>query len=269
MGLDVYLYTKAEHEQNQRHDDEWGALWSRKQSGEVTDEQYEAEYPKIAQWTSNTNVPSERYPGHLFNRRYLRSSYNGSGFNHAVPDLIETAGQDEYPGERGSLYWIFEPLSNELESLDELTADAIPRLLQCKSRALDVVRWLGASDQLRVTTVSANQLGGIEWLSRSDADALALYREEAARNATRSPLGWSYSTRDMEVHPAGFTILAAIPGGNKRFFSDDRWPAVHLVYKADEAHESYVQSAEITAEFCDEAIGLIERDGVCYMRWSA
>jgi len=44
---------------------------------------------------------------------------------------------------------------------------------------------------------------------------------------------------------------------------------VHLVYRAsDGGFDSYVQAAEITAEFCDEAIALIERDGSCEMSWS-
>lgn len=34
------------------------------------------------------DVPSERWPEHLCNRRYLRSSYNAGGFNQVVGNLI-------------------------------------------------------------------------------------------------------------------------------------------------------------------------------------
>jgi hypothetical protein len=68
----------------------------------------------------------------------------------------------------------------------------------------------------------------------------------------------------MDVFGGGITILAAIPG--KATFNI---PGVHLIYRAaDEGFESYVQSAEIVAEFCEEAIALISVDGSCEMSWS-
>ena len=36
----------------------------------------------------------------------------------------------------------------------------------------------------------------------------------------------------------------------------------------DDGFESYTQSARIIAEFCEEAISLIERDGTCHLSWS-
>lgn len=62
----------------------------------------------------------------------------------------------------------------------------------------------------------------------------------------------------------GLTILAAVPG--RRTFNV---PAVHLVYRMEpDGRDHYVATAEITAEFCDEALDLIRRDGSAVMSWS-
>lgn len=195
MGLDVYLYEKAHHEQNARHEAEWIALYERQERGEITKAEREELDKTITRYISHVDVPSEAHPDHLFNRRYLRSSYNDGGFNHAVPDFLGTSADTEYPAARGSLYWIFEPMGREWDGDEgELTATDVDRLRACKARALEV------ADELRKC----------------------------------DPLGPE--------------------------------PAAILVYRADAS--SYIESAEITAEFCDEAISLIERDGSCYLSWS-
>ena len=90
MGLDVYLYTREQHEQDERYD----ALSERAYADGVTVEQRKAILAEGPDWTRREDVPSERYPNHLFNRRYLRSSYNDGGFNRAVPEILgdESAG---------------------------------------------------------------------------------------------------------------------------------------------------------------------------------
>jgi hypothetical protein len=140
-----------------------------------------------------------------------------------------------------------------------LTADDIDKLRASKSRALDVADALRKCDRLRVFTVSPNMFS--EMPSHSDDDALRMYREHRDAREIK-PDDW-YSTRGLEVFGDGLSILAAIPG--KATFGI---PGVHLIYRSGDGFESYVQSAEIVAEFCDEAIGLIERDGSCHMSWS-
>ena len=259
MGLDIYLYARAEHEQNQAHNKASEELYERPDYDRLSDAEKSALYSALPPYASTTDVPSERYPDHLFNRRYLRSSYNGGGFNHAVPQMLATS-DGNYPEERGSLDWIFEPVRLEDQYDIELTAGSIDALRQAKARALEVVEALRASDRLRVMTVSPNMFS--EPPTYTDDDALRLYREAVAAGRIR-PDGW-WSTKDMDGFGAGLTVLAAIPG--KATFGI---PGVHLIYrKDDEGFESYVQSAEIVSEFCDEAIALIERDGSCYMSWS-
>lgn len=227
MGLDVYLYSKAEREQNEAH------------------------------------VRSERYPDHLFNRRYLRSSYNGGGFNRAVPDFLSTADGGAYPGQEGSLYWIFEPMGREWDG-DEgaLTADDVPKLAECKARALDVAERLRKVDPLRVEEIG----NFLVQPTMRQQDFLAWYRKEKAkREGKPSPFdSEGYSCREGTVFgfAKGMEVLAITVGLGT--FGE---PAALIVYRS-EAIDSYVESAEITAEFCDEAISLIERDGSAHISWS-
>lgn len=259
MGLDIYLYTAAQAAQNKAHHEATDALYERPDYDSLTDAEKRAAYAALPTYSGYETVPSERYPNHLFDRRYLRSSYNSGGFNHAVPQLLKTSGEKEYPHERGSLYWIFEPMGREWDG-DEgvLTADDLPKLRECRQRAQSVVEELSQSDRLRVMTVGPNIFSGPS--QHTDDDALAMYR---SRGATSFDDGW-YTQGDLHVFGDGLTVLAAIPG--KGTFGE---PSVHLVYRgADESFESYVQSAEIVVEFCDEAIALVERDGGASMSWS-
>lgn len=222
MGLDVYLYSKAE----------------------AASEDY-----------AHEDVPSEKYPDHLFNRRYLRSSYNGSGFNSAVSDFI---------GGDSDLYWIFEGVKRDEHEEAALTAESIPALEEAKDRALSVADRLRGCDRLRVHTPSAGIIGpqGHLWPELPSADkVLDWYRSETARPASFE----SYSTGKGTVYHTGLTILAITIGGDSL-----GCPAPVIVYRADDdSLNSYIQSAEIIAEFCDEAIGLIQRDGEAQIFWSA
>lgn len=264
MGLDIYLYPIAAAEANRKH----YAIWDEDAdgnyaAGSMTDEQRRA-HDEANPHVPHESVPSERYPDHLFNRRYLRSSYNSGGFNHAVPEMLASA-EGNYPDERGSLYWIFEPLGRDWNAGGDeapLTAEDIPRLRQCRDRANDIAEALRASDRLRVMTVSPNMFKALP--SHTDDDALRIYRQHAAERQSKDD-GW-YSTMggDLNVYGGGLSVIAAIPGQDTF-----KIPAVHLLYRAsDDGFDSYVQSAEITVEFCDEAIMLVERDGSCEISWS-
>lgn len=263
MGLDIYLYTAIDAAQNKAHNEASDAFYDRDDYDSIPEDEKQAIRDAMPPYTPHADVASERYPEHLFNRRYLRSSYNGGGFNHAVPQLLATSGEKEYPHERGSLYWIFEPMGREWDG-DEgtLTHDDIGKLRSCKARAVEVAEELKKSDRLRVTTISPNIFSGPP--QNSDDDALRMYRAELPLNESFGE-GWYSKGPDLNVFGKGMNVLAAIVG--KGTFGE---PAVHLVYKPteDDGFDSYVQSAEIVAEFCDEAIALIERDGGASMSWS-
>lgn len=259
MGLDIYLYTRDQARQNDEHSRASEAHYERTDYDTLSDEERRAAYEALPRYVGYDRVPSEVNPEHLFDRRYLRSSYNDGGFNHAVPQLLKTSGEKEYPHERGSLYWIFEPMGREWDGDDgALTADDIPKLRECRDRALLVADELAGSDRLRVMTISPNIFSGPS--SVSDDEALAMYRAELPLHGD-----WGfYSKGELNVFGKGLTVLAAIPG--KATFDV---PGVHLVYRGgDEGFDSYLQSAQIVVEFCDEAITLIERDGGARISWS-
>jgi hypothetical protein len=263
MGLDIHLDTIERHRLSDRHEVESEALYQRQTAGEITEAEYDELCKTVTPWPGHEDVPSEKYPKHLMNRRYLRSSYNDGGFNRRVPDLIGD--------EQADLYGIFKPLHDVIgdpDGADPVLTDAhISLLEQCRTRAASVAERLHGSDRLAVMKVSPNQFSR-EWLNIDSDKALSLYRDAVRSERIRSNEGW-WSNRDMKVFGEGVTILAAVAGVEKRFFSDDPWPAVHLIYRlTDEGFESYVQSAEIVVEFIDEAISLIRRDGSCSMRWS-
>lgn len=265
MGLDVYLYTREQAEQNDRHGKASEAFYGDPAYESWDEDERKRRRADMPEYAHMTDVPSEKHPEHLFNRRYLRSSYNGSGFNSAVPELLGDETTD--------LYSIFAALFDvagkpDTDALGWLYSEHVEALGHCRDRALDVAERLRSIERpLRVLTVSANQLSGTGFLDYDEQDALRIYREAVGRGMTSD--GWA-SSRDLTTFGAeGDTFLAAVPGGERMFFNEQRWPAVHLIYRmSDDTLASYVASAEITAEFCVEAIHLIEQDGSAYMSWS-
>lgn len=262
MGLDIYLYSATDAAANKLHDDASNEYYERSDYDELTEARREELRAAIPPYTPHVDVPSERYPEHLFNRRYLRSSYNDGGYNNAVPQMI---------GGGGSLYWIFEPMGREWDG-DEgtLTSADIPSLQESRKRADEVLVKLNGADRLRTMDATA-MVGGpdhlwSEW-PRED-EVLAWYREEAAKHAAKPDLhgmGEGYST--AKGHVLGFTkgleVLALTVGRDAIGM-----PCAIAVYRAVDGHESYVQSTEIVIEFIDEAISLIERDGSADLSWS-
>jgi hypothetical protein len=294
MGLDIYLYTRAEQEANKAHSDGWDRVWNEfhdEQTGNLkpgkTDEEYSAASAQVPPYRGSSDRPSERYPDHLFKRNYLRSSYNDSGFNRAVPNMLAREDVD--------LYGIFEPVigadPEPYETL--LTAETIPALEQVKERALAVAAGLRATDPLRVMHVSAPILGDQEHMWNhlpSEDEVLAWYREEqqkrqaaveSASRMDREEYGYMTAKGEVFGFTKGMEILAVTMGANPlRQFSQQFppntvggqmgvAPQVVLVYRqTEEGTKSYIESAEIIAEFCDEAIMLIKADGSCHMHWS-
>jgi hypothetical protein len=260
MGLDIYLVTRKTAAAQDAHEEAWTALYERKDRGEITEEQYEQEREALPPYVHNEDVPSERHPQHLFNRRYLRSSYNGGGFNRAVPELLGDPN--------ATLDYLFEPVRLDDQYEIELTEASVRGLAEAKRRALEVVEQLRDCDPLRVTTASPNIFLGTQKVG--EADALRWFRAELKRHAGaelhEDAVKHGYSSRDGEYFGEdGLNVLAAVPGVGT--FGE---PAVHLIYRqAEEGLRSYIESAEIVAEFCDEAAALIERDGSVLMRWSS
>lgn len=257
MGLDIYLYTRAQAEANERYEKASEAFYEREDW--PSEEERTKAREALPPYETQTDVPSERHPDHLFNRRYLRSSYNNGGFESAVPDMV---------GENHGLYWIFEPVRLDDQYEVELTEASIPALETAKSRALQVADELRACDPLRTCDATA-MVGPQDHLWSdwpSEDQVLTWFREERERHAA-SPFGdGGYSNAKGTVFgfDRGMEVLALTAGRGVL-----GGPAAIAVFRLDdEVKQSYVASAEITAEFCDEAIGLIRKDGSCSMHWS-
>lgn len=259
VGLDVYLYTRDEEERSNLHNEASEAFYGQDNYESLTEEEKKAGEETIPPYVSAEDTPSHSHPDHMFNRRYLRSSYNKGGFNSAVPD---------FTGEDHGLYWIFEPVRGDTDEYSfEMTEGSITALEEAKTRSLQVAEELRACDRLRVGSAEA-LIGTAEHLwqaAPSEEHVLSWYREEAKRfKESQPPWGESYSNAKGTI--LGFskgTEVLAITVGEGVFGH----PEAFFVYRAEDA-DWYVQAAEITAEFCDEAIELVRRDGSAFIHWS-
>jgi len=244
-------------EANQIHDVASNAVYCRPDYECLSTEELRSLISELPKYSSVELVPSEKYPEHLFNRRYLRSSYNDGGFNNAISDLV---GKDH------GLYWIFEPLDRQWDGDDGiLTGLDLVALRESRKRAAQVACELTVCDPIRVMS-EAPVLGAGEhmWSELpSEDEVLNWYRQEKIRDR----FGAGYSTAKGSVFGFGndgVNVLAVTLGRDV----SGREAAI-LVYRLDpESIQTYVQSAEIVVEFCDEAISLIGRDGSVQMYWS-
>ncbi|WP_055566024.1 hypothetical protein [Streptomyces atriruber] len=253
MGLDIHLYTAAQQKQNH--------AWEKASEEFYDRERTDAEKAAFReQWTYTcaTDVPSEKHgEGTLNNRRYLRSSYNGSGFNSAVPQVL---------GRESSYYWIFEGIQPDQEPEIELTEASIPALEAARGRAEEIAAELRAMEApVKVATVGPNLFSGSAAITEDGA--LSWYREQVQKAQEKnSPFGENgWSNRDGHFYGGNpLEVVAAVPGVG--LLGE---PGVHLIFKMnDETTESYAQSADIVAEFIEEAIELIREDGAVHMHWS-
>lgn len=278
MGLDVYLYERAEQEASAAHSTAWDDWYAR--FGERSDDDAAATQSKLEHEmgilgheadcsecvhaaipadVTSSDVPSRRYPGHLCNRRYLRSSYNSSGFNRAVPDFL--ADPD------ATLNGIFAPVLGDSDEYSFGLTDASTAALdQAKGNALIVADRLAKCDPLRVMEATA-MIGPPNHLWSdlpTDDEVLAWYRSEKESSADRAWLadgGYSTAKGGVLGFAKGQEVFAMTLG------KDVLGRACAMaVYRGDVS--SYIESAEIIAEFCDEAVMLIRRDGAVFMHWS-
>lgn len=224
MGLDIYLYESKEHAADENS------------------------------FASTQDANSRVHPDHLCRRRYLRSSYNGGGFNHVTLNALGVDG----------FYYIFEPMLAAIPDEHEYFPTK-EQLTEAKSRALEVAAKLKDAPKYRVLHEGMNVLRTeSEYDGLDERRAMEIFLAEVERQKAKpknSMLGDSYSTKDgaffFDEEP--LKVRALIPG-----MGPLQDPCVHVVYEYD-GMEHYVQSAEIAAEFCDEALAM---ETPC-IHWSA
>lgn len=268
MGLDIYLYTKAAQLHNEASDREeeefYGKDWCLYDQKTDAEKQAFKENRQFDGYQHQVDVPSERYPNAttLNNRRYLRSSYNGAGFNSAVPRLL---------GHNVTYEWIFsEVIDIANHEYDKWwTEKDLPGLVTAQERAEGVAAELSSlTVPLGVTTVSSNPF--TEPPTKSPEQAITWARDQIVKEqASPSPDAWFTSGWESnEGHYYGpdetLKVVAFVHGVD--------WagrPATHVVYEqAPDVLETYIQSAVIAGEFAEEARKLIAEDGSCYVSWS-
>jgi hypothetical protein len=218
MGLNIYLH--------------WPEQAQVKHVVEATGYEYE----------TTAEVDSVAHPEHYWKRNYLRSSYNGSGFNHAVGEVCEGR----------ALYWVFEkmregaddPYGGDFRPTDEQLQDA-------RERALALLDEYRGRESVGVDWQSATPLRPQDGVPSMAEDAIAKYREEAAR-AFDPVMGGAYSNAvGVFYRSEPLKVRAIIPGMG--FMGS----GVYIIYERDKTW--YVEACEILVEFIDEALSHPER----------
>lgn len=191
----------------------------------------------------NADIDAQADPKHICKRNYLRSSYNGGGFNSVANTLI---GMD--------FYTIFEPMGVDINRYEYHPTDE--QLQACRVNAVEALKEMEAAPALGATFLHATTLRPQDGTIVSEAQAMEAYLQEADKPDPFGDGGWSnafgtfWTGEPLEVH-------AAIAG--RGLLGDD---GVYLVFKQDLSH--YINTAKIVIEFIDEALSHPERE----IHWS-
>lgn len=242
MGLDISIYSKQQFDESKRIDAAWDA-WK---EGEPKPERDE-----VAPDALTEERKSDLHPDNICNPVYLRSSYNESGFNSAVPAFLLDSEATYYGilapvvgDDPGPTYW------------HEVTDPG--KVLLAQDRARDVARRLRAVENpLQVLSVYNHGRSTMD-----KVDAAKWVADELSK-----PKGWDgdYSNAVGLISPGGITVHGVTVSS--------RGDILLVVKAVDSDGEKwtrhYADSAEVLAEeFCDTILKLIERDGVAYIGWS-
>lgn len=259
MGLDVYLHKcpnfeearAIQREVRTRTDPLWEALPQghtdaeykevRQKVAAIYDEYGLSEYGEFPD-RQNVELPSDKYPDHLFKLGYFRSSYNGAGINSVAKRL-------GLP----SLYDIFNP-PNDYEFKPDWY-DAEDRAVA----ALDDWKEAQANEKYDVIDVSPNMFDP-DYGARNSTQALKFFQRNADRDP--KPLFREFSCMDGQFFLDGLKVFGAIPGKTATF----NQPCVYLIIESA-GLDSYVQAMEIVLETIRFVLAQPDADDY-YLTWS-
>lgn len=282
MGLDIYLSEFDDYEKakalDKAHDEESEGLWAKVVGeGIKYEEASEAQKDAYGKALKACSVKyfgkpkgdevyarnphdkkierdSKKHPKHMFKIGYLRSSYNGGGFNNVCRRMLN--------GKAGEgLYYIFEH--------DDKVCEFKPDWEQALARAKEVRDALKAEDKgYDVFKVSANAFKPSDV---SDAkQARKIFEAELAR---RDGGGMdSYSNVHGEFYLGKpIEVMGVIPGYEE--FLGRNIPCSYIVYKQgqedpDRGVRWYIDALDVIIEMCEWAIKYKNKDKL-YMYWSA
>ena len=244
MGLDIYLYryddfgrVNALEDEAEAHANEawqkaggWDALTdAERDEVSAANKAWNAERG-LGEWGEvlppakiKVELPSARWPDHLFKVGYFRSSYNDGGFNRVAFNLV---GKD--------LAWIFDVGGDDYHVRPDWKA--------ALARASQVSDELEKEPQIGAFNVSPINLFEGTPEPVDTARAIEIYKEQASR--ATGPFGDGWSNKAGEFFPHNPLKVLALVNGIDVF----KRPAIIVVHEKDLS--SYVQSARIVAETC-------------------
>lgn len=273
MGLDVYLYQsrkddKAKLNQAEKEYDEYTSkLWAETDPMKydyIPEERKEKirklsalmeeklDLPNLRVLEKQIKIDSPTYPEHYFKIGYLRSSYNDSGFNKIMRDLI---GKD--------LTDIFEP--DEEYEFTPNWKRALKIATEMLDEAKEKVRETGGD---RVLTLHFPAFTKKEDLPKSTQEAAKIYQAQLER---KSAFKGGYANAFGEFYlNEPIQIKAMMPGTEEGILSGTR-PCVYLVVHPtgdNEGAKWYIQALEITIEMIEFVLSQKNPEEY-YLHWSA
>jgi hypothetical protein len=291
MGLDVYLERYEDFELaralEKRYEEGSEALWNTvdKKYEDMTQEEKDgisaqakelAESLGLGEWgtfeqgVEKVKIKSAKFPEHMFEVGYWRSSYNDGGVNNV---LRGTIGKDLY-------YVTFGNDSDSKEYYIQPDWEAAQkRLVEVQGLFDAYIRDYG----FRAMQISLSPFVDPGELPHSAEDAVALFNQQADRWKEGAPLraehhaagkmamGSWYSSRDGhfffndefdEDGGGDLAVVGAIPG-----IGTLGTPSVYLIYKPTDM-DWYQQALEVVGETFAYVLAQPEREKF-YLAWSA
>lgn len=259
MGLDVYLYKyknfKKTREVEDKYEEESDKIYASFGGyDEMTDEDKDKarglclklkEELNLDEFApTNIELDSKKYPEHMFKVGYFRSSYNSSGTNRVLKDLI---GMD--------LYTIFNP--NDDYHIKPNWSSA---LISAK-KAVDKLKLFKQKNGNIMAVETENPFMKLDPSApKNNHEVLNLFLEEKKKKSAFD----SYSnSKGSFFFGSPLKTLAFISGfdylGNK---------TVYLVCEGDDDNlDWYIQALEIVVETCEYVLSQEDSDKY-YLHWS-
>lgn len=289
MGLDVYLTRYEDFADTKRREERYSkdaeALWPkgveyedvpeadkeriRKESEAIAAALELDHYGSDEARTREINLPSSKYPKHMFKIGYFRSSYNEGGINRVLGNTLGVGLGDIFP-----------------ESKDEDGYEFRPDWSAARERAVKVLgdyrAYLAKNGNYGVTVVEPNMFLGdpSKATAQNETSALAIFNKQREQVLARepSPFGDGYSNIDGHFHiREPLKVAAMIQGASTWGFAGGRTtPAVYVIYEKGGGDREvcgdadwYEAALEIVVETCEFALGQsASEQEKLYLRWS-
>lgn len=241
MGLDIYLnkYTSftqrvaAESDNEAAHEKIWEK--NSKSYDNMTDAEKDNARAECDEYDRNNplpgtketiELPSEKYPEHMFKIGYLRSSYNDGGINRVLREML---GVD--------LASIFATDGNTYK----FTPDWSESAARARAMLVEFDKTIAINGFHRVMTHSHNPFISTHALPKDEAAALKIFNEVNTKSKG------SFGCKDGEFFLTDqLKVKALIPGTTDRVGTGQ---CAYVVYEAD--HTWYRQAIEIIIEMCE------------------